>query len=512
MDALGFALPGAGVQWCVDPGGVPRIEHLGPAFWALLDLSAPSPGDDATAFWARVDPRDAGALRETLRHHRADGSDWQMHWRMACADGQPRWLQGLGRPWPIAGGWRCRAFVTALGDDRSHPAAHDASDQRFRELIDAIPDIAVQGYDHRLVCRFWNAASERLYGYREHEAIGTSLLDLIIPPDMREAVIQATADMLASGQAIPTAELVLRDKAGQPVHVHSGHVLLQRPGQTPEFFCIDFDLSERRQAEASQRRFEAQLRDLQKMEALGTLAGGIAHDFNNIVAAILGNVSLAIEDTAPDSPALTSLREIQKAGRRARGLTQQILTFARRQEEQRTPTDIGPLVRELPGLLQTTLPPDTRLQVAVDEPLPPVLANATQIDQVLLNLVTNAVQASSASGHGRVEVRLRRCDGPPPPAHGQLEVLRSAQPPGTAGVLLEIQDNGTGMAPEVARRIHEPFFTTKAAQKGTGLGLAVVHGILRDHDATLHLRTAPGEGTTFSVWLAGASTGPDGTD
>ena len=382
-------------------------------------------------------------------------------------------------------------------------AARHASDQRFRDLIDAIPNVAVQGYDHQLICRFWNAASEQLYGYSAQEAVGTSLLDLIIPAALRDVVVQATSDMLATGQAIPSAELQLQDKSGRPVHVHSGHVLLQRPGHAPEFFCIDFDLSERRQAEEARQQLQTRLREMQKMEALGTLAGGIAHDFNNIVAAILGNVTLAIEDSDPDSPALTSLLEIQKAGRRARALTQQILTFARRQEELREPAAIGPLVWELQGIVRATLPPHLRLQVQVEEPLPLVLVNVTQIQQVLLNLVTNAVQASGDRPEALVEVRALSLNGPPAAQPDDLEVLRSAQPAGTAGLLLEVRDNGDGMPPDVARRIFEPFFTTKAAQKGTGLGLAVVHGILRDHDATLHLRTAPGQGTRFGIWFAG---------
>jgi two-component system, cell cycle sensor histidine kinase and response regulator CckA len=507
MDTLGTGLPRTFMQWRVAIDGSLFIEHLSDPVWTtLLGRPAPPPAaSDGTGFWAYVDPRDSDALRQSLLRGGPPDADWQAPWRMAGANGQPCWLQGVGRPWSLPqGGWRCRAFITALSDGRAAQAARDASEQRFRDLIDAIPNIAVQGYDHRLVCRFWNAASEQLYGYTEQEAIGTSLLDLIIPPSMSELVVQATADMLDTGRAIPSAELVLQDKAGRPVHVHSGHVLLQRAGQAPEFFCIDFDLSERRQAEEARRLLESQMRDMQKMEALGTLAGGIAHDFNNIVAAILGNVNLAIEDTAPDSPALTSLSEIQKAGRRARGLTQQILTFARRQAEKREPTAIGPLVDELPGIFKTSLPPDTRLTVAIDDPLPPVMANATQMEQVLLNLVTNALQAASGRADGLVSVHVRACEGPPDAAPGQLEVLRSDQDSGPAGLMLDIGDNGTGMPADIVHRIFEPFFTTKSAQKGTGLGLAVVHGILRDHDATLHLRTAPGQGTTFSIWLAAA--------
>lgn len=500
LDHLADHLPGAYLQWRVGPDASVRMERVSPALWALLGDAPPAAGAPAPAFWSCLLPDDARSLAQRLAQQEPH---WQAAWRTDATRGPARWLLASGRPWPLAdGGWRCRAYVQDLPATAEAP---QASARRFRALIDAIPNIAVQGYDHRLICRFWNAASERLYGYSADEAIGTSLLDLIIPPALREAVVQATDHMLATGEAIPSAELQLQDRHGQPVHVHSGHVLLQRPGHPPEFFCIDFDLSERRQAEAERRQLEAQLRELQKMEALGTLAGGIAHDFNNILAAILGNVKLALEDTSADNPAQTSLLEIQKAGRRARALTQQILTFARRQEEQREAVALGPLVQALQGVFRTTLPPATRLQLDVGEALPAVLANATQIQQVLINLVANAVQACMGQPDARVAVQVVAADGPPPPPPDALVVLSSPAAATGAGVLVTVQDNGPGMTAEVAARIFEPFFTTKAARKGTGLGLSVVHGILRDHDASLQLVTAPGQGSGFRLWFAAAA-------
>ena len=506
LDAMADSLPSAFLQWSAAPAGQPQVEQVSDGLWSLLGHRSPPSLGGAQAFWSKVDPRDADRLLRSLEQTSAD-REWRAHWRMMDATGQPLWLLGHGKPWPLAsGGWRCRAFVGLQNQDDAALEGRRASERRFRDLIDAIPNIAVQGYDHQLVCRFWNAASEQLYGYTAEEAIGTNLLDLIIPAAMRGAVIEATTAMLGSGQAIPSAELVLQDKQGRAVHVHSGHVLLQRPGHTLEFFCIDFDLNERRQAEASRRQLEAQLREVQKMEAIGTLAGGIAHDFNNILAAILGNVNLALEDTDADHPNRISLLEIQKAGRRARALTQQILTFARRQEEKREPVALGPLVQELQGVFRTTLPPGTRLAIEIGDALPDIVANATQIQQVLINLVANAVQACAGRNNPQVTVRLCATDGPPLATADRLSVLQSVPRDRRAGVLLEVRDNGNGMAPEVAQRVFEPFFTTKAVQKGTGLGLAVVHGILRDHNAELQLHSVPDQGTCFSIWLAGADT------
>ncbi|WP_310566305.1 two-component system sensor histidine kinase NtrB [Hydrogenophaga sp.] len=502
LDALAPHLPDAYLQWHVGPAGEVCIERVSPALWAWLG-GAPPPGEPLEqAFWRRVDADGAATLHAHLAHAGQDTA-WTAAWCTTGADGQRSGLQASGQPWATAaGGSRCRAFVQRAPPPQVATEARQASERRFRDLIDAIPNIAVQGYDHRMVCRFWNAASERLYGFSAEEAIGSNLLDLIIPPALRGSVLGATDRMLATGQAIASAELELQDQQGRPVHVHSGHVLLQRPDHPPEFFCIDFDLSERRQAEAARRQLEAQMRELQKMEALGTLAGGIAHDFNNILAAILGNVKLALEDTAADNPAQTSLLEIQKAGRRARALTQQILTFARRQEEQREAVDLGPLVQALQGVFRTTLPPATRLRLEVGDGLPTVLANATQIQQVLINLVANAVQACMGQQNALVTVQVCAADGPPPIEPGALAVLQSRTAPAGAGVQITVRDNGSGMAPDVAAHIFEPFFTTKAAQKGTGLGLSVVHGILNDHDASLQLITAPGQGSCFRLWFA----------
>jgi signal transduction histidine kinase len=163
-------------------------------------------------------------------------------------------------------------------------------------------------------------------------------------------------------------------------------------------------------------------------------------------------------------------------------------------------------VQELQGVFRTTLPPGTRLANEIGDALPDIVANATQIQQVLINLVANAVQACAGRNNPQVTVRLCATDGPPLATADRLSVLQSVPRDRRAGVLLEVRDNGNGMAPEVAQRVFEPFFTTKAVQKGTGLGLAVVHGILRDHNAELQLHSVPDQGTCFSIWLAGADT------
>jgi CheY-like chemotaxis protein len=242
---------------------------------------------------------------------------------------------------------------------------------------------------------------------------------------------------------------------------------------------------------------ETQLRESHKMQAIGTMAGGIAHDFNNILGAILGNVVLAKQDAGADSPALVSLTEIEKAGRRARDLVRQILTFSRNEAPKRSLVKLSELVQETARLLKVTLPPKAKLQLRL-KPTPAVLADATQVEQALLNLCTNAIHAIGPT-KGAVSIEL---DSQSP---DDLECERLGLDPGTY-VMLSVRDTGSGMEPETLLRIFEPFFTTKPVGQGTGLGLAVVHGVMRTHLGTVDVSSTPGQGSVFTLYFPAADT------
>lgn len=250
------------------------------------------------------------------------------------------------------------------------------------------------------------------------------------------------------------------------------------------------DVTDRRRAEAAQQHLDVQLREAQKMESLGTLAGGIAHDFNNILASILGNVAMLRDDLRGDSPGARRLALIDQAALRARALVQQILTFSRRQTEERRPQPLQPLVEDALALLRATLPAQVRLVVQLAaEPLT-VHTDATQMQQVVVNLCTNAVQALHG-GKGKVEVTLEAV---------VLDGSGAGQRPGRHA-LLRVRDDGAGMDAATLQRIFEPFFTTKPVGQGTGLGLAVVHGIVATHGGSVQVDSAPGAGTCFDVLL-----------
>jgi PAS domain S-box-containing protein len=275
--------------------------------------------------------------------------------------------------------------------------------------------------------------------------------------------------MLARGEAV-------RDEAGAIVAVRG----------------VAMDITERKQAEAARAHLEAQLRESQKMEALGSLAGGIAHDFNNALAAISGNAELARQDVGLGHIALESLEEINKAARRARDLVQQILAFGRRQPLERKPTTLSLVVLESARLARATLPAGVTLKVECKSDAPAVLADASHIKQILLNLCGNAIQAVQDQGcPGVVEVRLE--------VHAQDEARGELKPGRYA--CLTVQDNGPGMDEATRARIFEPFFTTKPRGKGTGLGLPVVHGIVKAHEASIEVASTPGEGSAFHIYF-----------
>jgi signal transduction histidine kinase/CheY-like chemotaxis protein len=256
------------------------------------------------------------------------------------------------------------------------------------------------------------------------------------------------------------------------------------------------DITPRKQLEAQRERLEDELRQAQKLDSLGKLAGGIAHDFNNLIGVIVGNVELARQ--LDPAPALCAcLDDIAAAGARAGELVRQILTFSRRHPARRVVTVPGPVVAEVARLLRATVPAGVRLQVEVADDVPPVRIAPNQIHQVLMNLAANAWQAMPG-GSGNVGLRVT----------GVTVPVGTTHPVGLAPgrhALLQVSDDGTGMTPDVQARMFEPFFTTKSVGAGTGLGLPVVHGIVAGHGGVIHVDSAPGRGTTVSIWLPEAT-------
>lgn len=261
------------------------------------------------------------------------------------------------------------------------------------------------------------------------------------------------------------------------------------------------DVTPRKQSEAAHASLEAQLRQSQKMEAIGTLAGGIAHDFNNILTAILGNADLATQYVGlPSERVKRSLDEIRRSSLRARDLVSQILSFSRRQPVEKHRISLSAVVNDAVRLLRATFPARTSLHVMIAADLPPVLADTTQLQQVLINLATNSMQAMKGrSGEIHISVDTVSSGSAIFERH---PTLRSSASASTGRfVRLTVSDNGPGMDAAVKDRIFEPFFTTKPVDQGTGLGLAVVHGIVQAHHGIIEVESQPGAGAVFTICL-----------
>jgi nitrogen-specific signal transduction histidine kinase/CheY-like chemotaxis protein len=281
-----------------------------------------------------------------------------------------------------------------------------------------------------------------------------------------------------------------------------GRCMRDASGKVHRFAGSAIDVTARKNAEAEKERLEIQLRQSQKMEAMGTLAGGIAHDFNNILGAILGYGELAQKAAAEGSVVRRYVDNVMHAGGRAKALVERILAFSRSGVGERGPINVQAVIAETLELLAASLPPGVSLTKRLEAGDAAIVGDATQLHQVAMNLCTNALQAMKDGGV--LEVVLDRADV------AQSRRLSHGNLAAGAYVRLCVSDTGSGIPPQVLQRMFDPFFTTKGVGEGTGLGLSLVHGIVADLGGAIDVRTTIGHGTTFTIWLpiAGEATAP----
>jgi len=394
-----------------------------------------------------------------------------------------------------------------FGIDLSELRAAEAevrTSSQFRELLlEAIP-LPVFHKDASGRYTGCNSAFAQFIGRSKEELTGMSVFE-ISPHPLASIYRDKDLELLDGPDDTQTYEIPVLHADGSlhDVIFHKAR-MVDEAGRPSGIIGAITDISDVRQMEAVRDNLEAQLRESQKMEALGTLAGGVAHDFNNFITAIVGNTELVRQDLGPAHPALASLNEIRKASKRAKDLVQQILAFSRRQVIERKVISLAPIVIESTNLMRAGMPAGLHLNILCAQDAPPVLADASQIEQVLVNLCTNAWHALQGNGSGQMEIRLDAYEQVSGTVH---ETAGMAAPPGLANGLyarLVVRDNGHGMDEATRKRIFEPFFTTKPVGEGTGLGLAVVHGILQEHGASLVVHSTVGQGTTFLIYFPAA--------
>src|SRR6266571_2066463 len=366
------------------------------------------------------------------------------------------------------------------------------SEVRKSAILEAALD-AIVSIDHEGAIAEFSPAAERMFGYRRADVIGRNMADLLVPPSLRQPHRDGMARYLAGGESKilgRRVEITAMRADGSEFPVEIAIARVQLPG-APMFTGYIRDLTERKKVEESLRLSEGQLRQAQKMEAVGRLAGGVAHDFNNLLTVINGRSRLLLDGLA-GHPLRKEVEVIAAAGDRAASLTRQLLAFSRRQIVEPRVIDLNTVVAETETMLRRVIGEDVHLEIRLKRDFGNVRADPGQIEQVIMNLVVNARDAMPQGGRLTIETANADRDGPSP-APGRLEAGRY--------VALSIQDTGSGMEAAVLSHLFEPYFTTKEKGKGTGLGLPTVAAIVKHCGGQIAVDSAPARGSRFTLYL-----------
>jgi PAS domain S-box-containing protein len=451
---------------------------------------------DSRTLYGQFFPEDLPAVRDAESASLAQMTPFKVVARTRRSDGSTRWMELFSSPRELEDGrvvWD--GIELDITERKLAEAVTKQSEQRFSHIFDnsPIPITLTDASSGKII-----AANDRFLkfsGFNREEVVGHTTTELGIYRDPLERAY--ILEQLRLHGRLHGHEQIFVAKSGEILNC----VLwldVVTIGADKCIVAIALDLTEQKAAARQQKELEEQLRQAQKLDALGTLAGGIAHDFNNILGAIISYTELGKLDN-PDNALLGQyLDEVLMASGRATTLVRQILSFSRHQKEARQNLQLSPIVKEALSLLRATLPSTIALKQKLDAALPDVLANPTQVHQVVMNLCTNAAHAMKGK-QGQIGVELERVtveDG----ANKPHVALR----PGDY-VRLRISDTGHGMDAATLQRIFEPFFTTKASGEGTGLGLSVVHGIVKEYGGVVTVDSELGRGTTFAIYLPALS-------
>ena len=401
-----------------------------------------------------------------------------------CKDGSTKWTEAKmsflrdrdGKPTGIIG------VTRDISERKQAEEALRKSEEKYKDLVENISEV-IYTLDKNGVMTYVSPVIQPILGYDSLEITGRSFTEFVYSEDLPRQ--KERFKKVLSGP-IGSDEYRLLSKSGEIRWVRTSSMPILEENQTIGLRGVLSDITE-------SKRLEFQLQQARKMESFGTLAGGIAQDFNNILGIIIGNTELAMDDVPKWNPAHLNLEEVLTASFRARDVVRQLLSFARRTNLEKKPVNIGLIIQESLKWLRSSIPISIELRQNIPKDIDTILANPTQINQILINLSTNANHAMPYGGI--LEISLKNVD---------LDEQRAAQHPDlTQGryVNLKVSDTGQGISAREMHRIFDPYFTTKDVGKGTGMGLSVVHGIVKSHEGTISVQSQYGQGTTFSIFF-----------
>lgn len=376
-----------------------------------------------------------------------------------------------------------------LASIRMSEKALRESEERYRIITENAPD-AMYVIDSEGIILDWNTTAEKLLGYEKDELIGKSIIEQgIVAPEMKDTMLRQFSDMIS--ESTGPQEYTLFSKSGEKLHVEikSDPIKIQN---RKLILGLARDITERKIAEETRHHLEEQLRHAQKLESISKLTGGIAHDFNNILGAIIGSIDLMLMKIDSDNPCYEHAQTILDKSLRASELVKQMLAYSRQQKLNLEAININDSVRGLTDFLGRAIPENINLAIkTIDNPLS-INSDKTAIDQIIMNLCLNAIDAMKDGGQLTIETENFLIDPSERESH-DLEPGRY--------ICLRISDTGHGIEPEKIQKIYEPFFTTKEIGKGSGLGLSMVYGLVKQHGGIINCTSEVEVGTTFEIML-----------
>jgi two-component system cell cycle sensor histidine kinase/response regulator CckA len=486
---IAATVPGMVYQCVKWPDGSFAYPYVGEGARDLLGIAPEDLQRDHALMHDAIHPEDRASWQASIAQSAATLEPWHWEGRVILPSGEEKWVQGAARSEGLPdGGTLWNGLLTDITERRRAAARLEESEERYRSLFELHPDVVV-ALDPEGRFTSVNPASEAVAGYLPEELVGQPFASLVLPAHLDRAVAHFRATM--AGEAQAPDELAIRHKRGRWVEVSVTSIPIVVGGRVVGAFGIARDLT-------AQHALEGQLRQAQKLEAVGRLAGGIAHDFNNLLTVILANAELLLEETAGRA-CREDAQLIRETAERAAALTRQLLDFSRRQTVHPRHLDPNTVVGNAGRMLQRTLGEGITLALDLEPALGTVLADPGQLEQALVNLVVNARDAMPQGG--RLALRTRNV---------VVDEAAAREHHGLPGmyVAIAVEDTGVGIAPELQSRIFEPFFTTKPVGHGSGLGLATVYGIVEQWGGWTDVQSEPGKGTTFTIYLpenAGAS-------